>query len=103
MEISNSETAVIANECDCAVEVDSRQLVAMSQINCVIKEDGTTERDASRAHPPQCAIRIDDGRCETAARPFNRDIVVAQIGVILYVVSGSSDSCIRMDRRKWRL
>ena len=70
VEINNSETAVIANEGDSAVEVDSSQLVAMTQINCVIKEDSTTARDAGRAHPSQCAVRIDDGRCESAADPL---------------------------------
>jgi hypothetical protein len=62
MKIDNSETAVIANQGDSAIELDSRQLVAMTQINCVIKEDGTKAVQASRAHPPQCAVRIDDGR-----------------------------------------
>ena len=64
MEINNSETAVIAKEGDSAIEIDSRQLVAMTQIGCVIKEGETTDRDAGRAHPPQCAVRIDDGRFE---------------------------------------
>src|SRR6266496_2367747 len=82
VEINNSETAVIAKEGESAIEVDSRQLVAMSQIGCVIKEGDITERQASRAHPPQCAVRIDDGRFEIATRPFNHDVVVAQIGAI---------------------
>ena len=41
---NNSETAVIANEGESAIELDSRQLVAMTQIDCVIKEDDITER-----------------------------------------------------------
>ena len=97
VEINNSETAVIGKHGDSAIEVDSRQFAAMTQIGCVIKEGGTTDRDAGRAHPPQCAVRIDDGRCEIATRPFNHDVVVAQIGVICTCVSGSSDSCIRTD------
>src|SRR5436190_3348038 len=82
VKISNSETAVIGKESESAIELDSRQLVAMTQIGCVIKEDDTSGRDASRAHPPQCAIRVDNGRFEIATRPFNHDVVVAQIGVI---------------------
>ena len=54
----------------------------MTQIGCVIKEDGTTEGDAGRAHPPQCAVRIDHAGCKMTARPFNHDVVVAQVGVI---------------------
>src|SRR6266496_4964213 len=81
VKINNSETAIIANEGESAIELDSRQLVAMTQIDCVIKEGDITERQASRAHPPQCAVRIDDGRFETATRPFNHDVVVAQISV----------------------
>ena len=82
VEINNSKTAVIANEGDSAIEVDSKQLMAMTEINCVIKEDDITGRDASRAHPPQCAVRIDDGRLEIATRPFNHDVVVAQVRAI---------------------
>ena len=62
MEINNSESAVIAKESESAIEFDSKQLMAMSQINCVIKEGETTSRAAGRAHPPQRAVRIDDGR-----------------------------------------
>ena len=43
VEIPDSETTVIGKEGDCAIEVDSRQLAAMTQIGCVIKENGTTE------------------------------------------------------------
>ena len=44
VEINNSETAVIGKEGESAIELDSRQLVAMAYIGCVIKEDGTTGR-----------------------------------------------------------
>src|SRR6266513_1754275 len=79
--INHSETAVIANEGESAIELDSRQLVTMTQIDCVIKEGDITEPQASRAHPPQCAVRIDDGRFESATRPFDHHVVVAQISV----------------------
>ena len=82
VEIDNSEIAVIANEGESAIELDSSQLVAMTHIDCVIKEDDITARQASRAHPPQCAVRIDDARFEMAARPVNHDVVVAQISAI---------------------
>ena len=42
VEINDSETAVIAKQGDSAIEIDSKQLVAMSQINSVIKEGGST-------------------------------------------------------------
>ena len=68
MEANNSETAVIAKEG--AVECDSNQLVTMTHIVLAIKEDGTNDRDAGRAHPPQCAIRMDDGSCKIGAKPL---------------------------------
>src|SRR5262245_17021125 len=80
--INNSDTTIIAYEGDSAIEVDPRQLATMTEIDCVIKEDGTADRQASRAHPPQCAVSVDDGRCEIATRSFNHDIVVAQIGAV---------------------
>ena len=49
VEINNSETAVIGKESESAIELDSRQLGAMAYIDCVIKEDGTTGREVSRA------------------------------------------------------
>src|SRR4029077_17590406 len=105
VETINFETAVIANLGDSAVEVDSSYFAAMTQIDCVIKEDGTTEGDAGRAHPPQCAVRIDDGRCEIATRSFSHDVVVAQIGAICaslqdrrilvstWIIEGGSRDC----------
>src|SRR6266550_9198250 len=54
----------------------------MTQIKCVIKEDDVTDRETGRAHPPQCAIRINDGRFESVTRPFNHNVVVAQKGAV---------------------
>ena len=55
VEIDNSEIAVIAKQGDSAIEFDSRQLVAMTHIYCVIKEGGTTD---SRCQPcPPIAMR----------------------------------------------
>ncbi len=52
VEINNSEIAVIGKLGDSAIEVDSNQFAAPTHIGCVIKEDGTTGRDAARAYPP---------------------------------------------------
>ena len=54
----------------------------MTHIDGIIKEDRITDRDAAGAHPPQCAVRIDDGGFEIATNPFNHDVIVAQIGGI---------------------
>ena len=82
VEINNSETAVIGKDSENAIELDSSQLRAMAYIGCVIKKDGTTGRDVSRAYPPQCTVGIDNSWFEIAARPFNHHVVVAQIGVM---------------------
>ena len=55
VEINDSEIAVIAKESDSAIEIDSKQSRATSQINCVVKESGTT---GSRCQPcPPTAAR----------------------------------------------
>src|SRR5262249_49797883 len=82
VEISNSQSAGIDKESDSAIELDSKQLVAMSQISCVVKESGTTACEASCAHPPQRAVRIDDDRCEYVATAFNHDVIVAQLSAV---------------------
>ncbi len=82
VEIDNSETAVIANLGESAIELDSSQQVAMTQINCVIKKGGANDGDACGAHPSQCAVGIDDDRCKIAARSVSHDVVVAQIPAV---------------------
>ena len=82
VEINNSKVAVIGKLGEGAIELDSRQFAAMTHINCIIKEDGTTGGDAGRAHPSQAAVRIEDGRLEIAASSLKHHVVVAQIGVI---------------------
>ena len=82
VEPDNSETAVIGKFGDGAVEVDSKQLMEITYIDGVIKEGGANDVKPAGGHPPQCAVRIDDGRFESAASPVKQHVVVAQIGVI---------------------
>ena len=56
VEISDSETAVIPKEGDSAIELDSKQLVAISQIDGVIKE-GRNYRSKSRPCQPTAVRR----------------------------------------------
>src|SRR6266487_1758588 len=76
VEKSDSDTAVIPNLIDSAIEVVSIQPGAMNEIGSVIKEGGSVTREASCAHPPQRAVRIDDGWCEIVTT-LNHDIVIA--------------------------
>ena len=80
VEISDSDTAVIAEEGETAIELVSIELGANSKIDCVIKEGGNIARVASRAHPAQCPVRIDDARRKIAAWALNHDVVVTQLG-----------------------
>src|SRR5206468_3782586 len=77
VEVNNSNVAVISKVCNHAIKVDSIQYAANTQIGCIIKEDGTTGRDAACAYPPYCTVRIDDGRFESAATALNHDVIVA--------------------------
>src|SRR5262249_19788609 len=74
----NSEVTVIANHGDSPIELDSIESRTMSKVGSIIKEGGTNICEASCAHPPQCPIRVDNGRCETAATAFDHNVIVTQ-------------------------
>ena len=77
MKIGHSYVRVITNGNESAVELDSVQLRAIREIHTVIKEPGGISHEASRAHPSQRSVRIDDGRHEIAASSLNHDVVIA--------------------------
>ena len=58
VKISNSDTAVISHLRESAIELDSSQQVAMTYIDCVIKEDEITGCEISCPYPSQRAVGV---------------------------------------------